>query len=312
MLRYLVILLDDTSVSYCHYDNPNTTRKMIPVDILRKAFLYAMKNNLSIQLVYPDYEIPQQYEAIIESSLHIRIVPSGYPSKANIVVFREYKAMIDYIFERGISYVLRTSKRELFNNIRLLQSTLAKVDRLNVIITDIESFDEEGFSKYKLFLHEMSSCLEKEYRKGKWPQFNLLSDRIVLNQMNNCNAGWDTVTLAPDGNFYICPAFYVDKAFTIGSLDTEIDIKNAQLYKLDYAPLCRKCDAYQCKRCVFLNRKLTLEVNTPSHEQCVTAHLERNASRILLNKVKKINDCWKDKVIENITYLDPFDVRNNN
>ena len=67
--------------------------------------------------------------------------------------------------------------------------------------------------------------------------------------------------------------------------------------------------AYQCKRCIWLNRKMTLEVNTPSHEQCVTAHLERNASRDLLQEIRKSGRFLQGREIMEIDYLDPFDVR---
>ncbi|GHS94395.1 hypothetical protein AGMMS50239_18130 [Bacteroidia bacterium] len=85
------------------------------------------------------------------------------------------------------------------------------------------------------------------------------------------------------GKFYICPAFYLaDENNFVGDLTQGLIIKNKQLYQITYAPICSNCDTYQCKRCVWLNKKTTLEINTPSHEQCVTAHLERNASRELL------------------------------
>ena len=41
MLQYLVILLDDTSVSFCHYSNPIKERNLIPLDILKKGILWA-------------------------------------------------------------------------------------------------------------------------------------------------------------------------------------------------------------------------------------------------------------------------------
>ena len=129
--------------------------------------------------------------------------------------------------------------------------------------------------------------------------------------MNNCNAGWKSITLAPNGKFYVCPAFYInDEKDSIGDLKEGLNIKNPQLYKLDHAPICRNCDAYQCKRCIWLNRRMTLEVNTPSHEQCVVAHLERNASRLLLEKIRKSGDFLPNKEIKEIDYLDPFDKLN--
>lgn len=73
---------------------------------------------------------------------------------------------------------------------------------------------------------------------------------------------------------------------------------------------CVNCDAYQCKRCIWLNRKTTCEVNTPSHEQCVVAHLERNASRVLLNNIRKHESFLPEKEeIKEIDYLDPFEIR---
>ena len=189
---------------------------------------------------------------------------------------------------------------------------------MNVVITDVENFTDADFERYSEVLRMLSEEVEKQYVAGKVVQLNLLTDRMMLEKMNNCGAGDTSVTLAPDGKFYVCPAFYLtDEDDGMGALHTFIgdvkhglDIKNPQLYKLDHAPLCRRCDAYQCKRCVWLNRKMTYEVNTPSHEQCVMAHLERNASRDLLNSIRKHGQFLPElEEIKEITYLDPFDVR---
>jgi hypothetical protein len=50
-------------------------------------------------------------------------------------------------------------------------------------------------------------------------------------------------------------------------------------------------------------------VNTPSHEQCVVAHLERNTSRELLENIRKHGMFMPDIEIKEIDYLDPFDKR---
>ncbi len=92
-----------------------------------------------------------------------------------------------------------------------------------------------------------------------------------------------------------------------GNPNDVVSLPNERLYKLAYAPICRTCDAFQCKRCVWLNQKTTLEVNTPSHEQCVVAHLERNASRSLLDHIKNLGIIKTDKSIPVIDYLDPFE-----
>ena len=37
MLQYLVILLDDTSIAFCHASNPLTSKHLIDKDVLKKA-----------------------------------------------------------------------------------------------------------------------------------------------------------------------------------------------------------------------------------------------------------------------------------
>lgn len=323
MLQYLIILLDDTSTSYCHYPNPRTERCLISLEDLRAGILFGMKENFMIQFVYPDYELPQEYKDVIETIDHSKILPKS-SREADVVIFNNWQEVVGYAFDAKKAYVLRISKADLFAQRALVKSVLGKVARLNVVISDVESFTDADFETYKTCLAEWADELERLYAAGGSPQFNLLTDRMMLDKMNNCGAGDTNITLAPDSRFYICPAFYLDapidgtekslgdvcrKGFSVGSLAEGLDIKNSQLYKLTHAPLCRNCDAYQCKRCVWLNRKTTFEVNTPSHEQCVVAHLERNASRDLLAAIRKHGEFLAGNEIKEITYLDPFDVR---
>lgn len=44
-----------------------------------------------------------------------------------------------------------------------------------------------------------------------------------------------------------------------------------------------------------------------SHEQCVSSHIERNASRKLLNNIRRYGVFLKDTIINEIDYLDPFE-----
>ena len=317
MLQYLIILLDDTSVSFCHYDNGKKERRLIGLDDLKAGILFAMKENLNIQFVYPDYGLPQEYNDLIETIDHTKIMPAGNGTGADVVVVEGCHTLRDMDFVKDCVCVVRTDRTELFKEHEVISAALEKAARLNIVITDMERFTEDDFVAYSSVLVSLSKELERLYADGKSPQLNILTDRMMLDKMNNCGAGDANITLAPDGKFYICPAFYLagddedyglGKAkFSIGDLQTGLDIKNPQLYRLDYAPLCRNCDAYQCKRCVWLNRKTTYELNTPSHEQCVVAHLERNASRELLAAIRKHGAFLPQQEIKEIDYLDPFD-----
>jgi CXXX repeat peptide maturase len=302
MLQYLIILLDDTSTSFCHYENPNTKKHLISLEVLRQGIRFGMMENLMIQFVYPTYEIPQEHKDAIECIDHSKIMPRK--DDADVWVTDN----VDNI-NSDIPVVLHIGKEYLFSHEREITEALGKVSRLNIVLTDVDTFTEEDFVRYKTLLEKLSASLVQLFTEGKRPQLNLLTDRIMLSQMNNCGSGVTTITLAPNGKLYVCPAFYYeDETDCIGDLEHGVDIKNKQLYRLDHAPICSHCDSFHCKRCVWLNRKTTLEVNTPSHEQCVLAHLERNASRDLLRNIRIHGIIFPEQEgIMEIDYLDPFD-----
>lgn len=328
MIQYLIILLDDTSTSYCHYRN-GKSRNLIPLKDLKEGIFFAMKENLMVQYVLPEYELPIEYKEVMNTIDSHLIAPSTCDDRnaieaADVVVFESWDALSLWKYSQSQCYVLRTSKEDFFNRYLMLKVALEQSLRINVVFTDVESFTDVDFDKYKQILNTLGQFVFKEYAKGHYVQFNLLTDRMILDKMNNCGAGDSNITLATDGKFYVCPAFYYDgvcdgnevsqgdvckKGYSVGVLSDELDIKNPQLYRLDHAPLCRNCDAFQCKRCVWLNRKTTYEVNTPSREQCVMAHIERNASRQLLADIRTLGTFLPDNEIKEINYLDPFDVK---
>ena len=310
MIQYLIILLDDTSVTFCHNANERKERLLMPLVTLKAGILYGMKENLNIQFVYPDYALPDEYNEVVETIDHTKIKPASMAEGADVVVIDGLPQAGDGICD-GKTCVLRLAKDEMLAGHDAIVRLLENATRLNIVLTGVETFTDEDFAKYKSVLDALAKDVERMYVEGRSPQLNILTDRMMLDKMNNCGAGDTNITLAPDGRFYVCPAFYqVENGYSIGSLEEGLDIKNSQLYKLDHAPLCRRCDAYQCRRCVWLNRKTTLEVNTPSHEQCVMAHLERNAARLLLTAIRKHGTFLPGKEeIKEIDYLDPFEVR---
>ena len=327
MLQYLVIILDDTSVAYCHADNPLKERHLIPIETLKKGILFGMKQNLMIQYVFPDYELPKEYAEVIESIDNVKIYPmdckpvtgidDGNNSDVEVAVSVPGKV-------EAKNLVLRLTFSEMLKQKEAIAKLFASGARINLCITDVEQFTDEQIEVYKQVLNEWNAALLNLYKQGQSPQFNLLTDRMQLEKMHNCEAGVNNITLAPNGKFYLCPAFYYDEQAkvdnqlnhhqptsdnSIGDLEKGLDIPNPQLLQLDHAPLCRNCDAYQCRRCIWLNRKLTWDNNTPSHQQCVMAHLERNTSRDLLNDIRKVGEFMPNIDIKEINYLDPFEVR---
>ena len=64
--------------------------------------------------------------------------------------------------------------------------------------------------------------------------------------------------------------------------------KSNKLAFLSSSPGCDNCDAYHCERCIYKNLIGTGELNIPTEIQCKVAYLEREQSRKLWEKLKKI------------------------
>ena len=60
---------------------------------------------------------------------------------------------------------------------------------------------------------------------------------------------------------------------------------------------------------IYLNKITTHELNTPSRQQCMLSHMERNASRRLLRRLKPaIQNPQEFTDIPEVDYLDPLEV----
>lgn len=277
---------------------------------LKKGIRFAMMENLMIQFVYPDDELPRGYSDVINSIDHIDIKPfiEWKMTDGNALVFN---GLPSNLLDKYSTVIFRLTPQEFFDFPNYLVREVCQLTkRINVVIREIDPILAWDLYGYKCKIEKISSIVEKEYVNGSTTQWNILTDRMMLSEMKNCGAGDTTITLAPNGKFYVCPAFYYDDMDdSIGDVYTGLNIPNQHLYKLEYAPICRHCDAYQCRRCIWLNQRMTLEVNTPSHEQCVAAHIERYASQMFLGNIRKHGEFLPEIKIREIDYMDPFENR---
>lgn len=311
MLKYIVIPLAEDAVSYCHYNKTGKGTNVIQEDVLRKAIHYAMLENLHTTFVFPNNSIPENYFKIIETITHTKIasIDSPYASTADIIIVEGLTEFDCNRINNNQIVVLRISHSEIACISQVYNELRGIVPRINIIVTDIDKSNDKVWNEYKSILNELQLKISADLQDNNCTQLNLLSDRLYLTKMNNCNAGHESITLMPNGRFYPCPGFFYDKTDEdYGDLERGLSVKNQQLYRLDHAPICSLCDAYQCRRCVWLNRRSTLEVNTPSKGQCVWAHIERNASGKIL---KSVREEMGENILHNISipeinYVDPF------
>ncbi|MGM9812132.1 MAG: hypothetical protein ACI30V_04740 [Muribaculaceae bacterium] len=157
MLQYLIILLDETSTSYCHYNNCYHNPKLISIEDLKAGIFFAMRENLMIDFVYPDYELPAEYQEVINTIDHGVIVSSSCKDKslineADVIVINGWEEIETLPLMSDKAYVLRTTKADLFANHEAIKPVLDRVKRLNIVINDVEDFTETDFETYNNIL----------------------------------------------------------------------------------------------------------------------------------------------------------------
>ncbi len=311
-MHYLIIILDESTNSFCYYPNPNRQPQLMDLNLLKKGIFLAQKEGWLINFLVGKTTLPKEYKKAIDVINHILITPPEYPQDAVedilVIDYDNCKTITNIPDNPDKNVILRIDHENIRDLSQIVASLQGKYRRINISIQNINLMTDNDFKIYKSQLELLSQWYLNQPKGRDAVEISILSDRLFFQAMNNCDAGVKHITLAPNGKFYICPAFYYeDEINDCGDLQTGINIKNRQLYRLDHAPICRKCDAFHCKRCVWLNRKTTLDVNTPSHEQCVTAHLEREASRKLLEEIRELGMFMPEIKIEEIDYTDPFD-----
>ena len=172
MLQYLIILLDDTSTSFCHYSvSKDRGKRLIDIEDLKRGILFAMMENLMIQFVYPYYELPPRYLDTINSIDHIDIKPfdEKKEEESDVVVFNELPVTLP---EREYPpTIFRLTLQEFFDfPYYLAKQTFQYVKKSNIVIRDIDPILAWDLDHYKDKLKEMSDWIEQEYRNGNTPQ----------------------------------------------------------------------------------------------------------------------------------------------
>ncbi len=301
--KHLIIILCDSAPSFCHYSNYGRPRRLISPADMRKAIVFSMKHDMELQIVYPDYTLDNEYLSILDNVSHVKITPASLELIESVVCFNSADSFFNNKDYPWVS-LLRLPLNEFITNHLKIAEAAARHKRLNIVFTDIDDVTPEVIPAYQKALYSFSQTV---ISNSNGPEINILTDRIYLSRMKNCEAGIKSLTVAPDGAFYICPGFYYDNLPSVGDLQSGPVIPNRRLYSLDNSPICRSCDAYHCHRCVWLNLKQTHEVNTPGKEQCLISHIERNASRNLLSTLQQTGRANNALLIDEIDYLDPFD-----
>jgi len=315
MIKYILAILDKGAVPFCYYENPYylaSPSELMPHTTLQAIIRSAKENDLYVNFIYGKAPLPAEYEDLIESVSHVKIIPlSRKRAYADgILVFDsndDSPENLDNDLSRNL--ILRVAKHDLRGLGTLVKLLMGKFKRLNLHLVGSERFTAVDWTVYEAELVGISQLLKEKYTEGVEVEINVLSDRMLLEAMNNCDAGIKHITVAPNGKCYICPGFYYDdENNALGNFADNPELMSTirRLCTLSSAPICSRCDAFHCKRCVYLNQKTTLEINIPSREQCITAHIERDIAGELLTSLEGVQAFQHLPRIPALPYRDPL------
>lgn len=312
-VAHLLVLLEEGAVPFCTYENPlfysPAEPRWISAGLLKAATALAKRTNVALTVLYGKTKPPQDLARLIDAVPHVKIVPlSLEPDYPEAIIVADADQSFDALRDNHArNLILRLAKPKGAS--LLIEKLLGKFQRLSLHFTQLAYFDADDIADYEDELSRIAKLMGRLYRGGGGPEVNVLSDRMMLNDMRNCGAGCDHLTLAPNGRLYICPGFYHDDPACFAA---EFDKANLPEVvgstALHRAPLCSRCDAFQCKRCIFLNRAMTGELNVPSEQQCAVADVEREASRMLLNDLGTIEPFRRMARIAELNYRDPLEI----
>ncbi len=311
--KHIYILQSEDYVSYCEYNNQNIILdNEIKTDGILKSLKYCRDNFFSPILVHSknNFNFVNNDRYMNYNMMHV--IPAKFINEATIAGLKNIVPVYDIdslnYYNYGVANIIFNIEANNIGNlgaciIKLFEQT-RRID-LNLHNTD-KSFDEV---LYKIQLEKISDYIEQYYLQcGEIKELNILTDLLFIDKYDNCMAGEKTYIISPDDKIYTCCAVYSNEnQNNIGDIKEGITIKyDKKLYEIDNSNLCRFCDCYHCKNCVYTNKKFTKEVNVSPSFICRKSHIEKIVSKDLFDKLYLLNkEIMVDK-IELSESLDPI------
>ncbi len=307
-IRSLIVLLDFRAPSFCYYEF-GTLPGCMSLDLFRRAVTLAQENDLALQLVCGSDGLPSAFRDVLGDIVAAAYIPAAAAHSAALgdVVFLEANDVTSTVDlgESQLAIVHITPQYFPILSDRL-SHLIDRIPRVNVMIREIAGVRDENIDVYFRELLNVGAHVKQLSGKGQNKEVSSLTDRILMSNPTECGAGSDHVTLSPNGKLYLCPGFAVRDEQSLGGLDEFARLSVPDVVRRDKAPVCLGCDAYQCKRCIYINQLMTKELNTPPWQKCVISYTEREASRRLLQELQGMGLLTDLPPIHALSYEDPI------
>ena len=308
---YMYIIMDHNSVSYCNY-SISEGNKYIDVCDLIKWLEYSYQNSYIPVFVHSNQSIERMKMLLNDSEYGDELQHQlKRISCRNIMLFKkEYSSISNTIFvinsesddleECVDNVILEIEADKIGNMTDKVKAVLPYAERVSVQVKNLNK--EFDMKEYEHQLLMTADVILEYFKKDVIKEVRQLTDAIFVNKMNNCFAGEKNLTIGPDGNRYLCPAFYYKDIYR--NLYDDV----VSLSAISASPLCSECNVFQCDRCIYANYMYTGELSIPPGFQCEKGRLERDVSQKLRNRMIEAGIINRECCNElNDRSIDPFE-----
>ena len=260
------------------------------LQLFKKIVELAKQHSWTCEILNDDNGVPEAYQKIADEIGAKTVLPAR--SKDNVT-----KGKVAVVFESdemnlidknsSVSEAILRIHREHLEQISEMAITLLKHSHvLSIRHPELLMYDREDITEYKNQLFKIGEYLLN--RKEAWSEcyIDCLTTPLTQNgRIGECGAGFRSITIAPNGQLYPCPAEMYSGRPACGHILDGLEIANRQLFTREYSVACSKCFASHCLRCVHLNKQGTLEFCVPSQNACLLANCELEVQAWLAEEI---------------------------
>lgn len=305
-LRYMYIICSDKIIPHCSYKSNANGEAVISNELIKKGLKFCSDNYM-----LPIFLGECNHGLTKENNVYYEFVDfKNRNSAESIPIYYGKLEEIGIPKYRTDMVTLLCNKNNLSELYKIIVYLFQYHQRINLFIQDFDLWEQDELTLYEGLLEQVAEYIINAYKNSKKLQLNALNDLIHLRTSRDCGAGRSSITMAPDGNFYICPAFYFDKKCqSIGNIDEGISLNNKAQLKRTTSESCIECGVLSCNRCLYSNYSKTNEINIPTAQQCKLNYINGRISNKLRDRLveyKEFSEMYINSTQINkfIDYLD--------
>lgn len=303
-LKYVYFITSNSAPAYCNYEKRFSDNSKMTDELFQRGLDFCLdKEVLPIFLGSMPSSLPPDKRVYFEIDRQRQF---NTPARSITVV----EGFDENVSTPVVNLLVR---KESINTLtHTVKSYYDKsIKRINLFFPDAYAWIDSDLELYSSQLNSLVEFLATIYVSGSMSfQVNVLSDRLNQRDGENrdCSAGINSVALAPNGRFYICPGFYfTNPEWSIGDIETGIDETDRERYFREKSPMCHSCKASTCDRCLLDSKITTGEINVPSSIRCRIGYTHANAQQKLCNELKTMMGnkyCFATDAVPQLNYVD--------